>query len=107
MADATKHSDGEDVDADADMAGATEHAGAEQETIKSAVKAAVQEDDTKDSIPMADPMEQGADEDGAADPKKASPQIFQLTISLRDDWLHRGDAIYRQSLPACPGKPLV
>ena len=89
----TEHSDGEDVDADADMAGATEHAEAEQETIKSDGKAAVQENDTRDSIPMADSMEQGVDEDGAVDPKKAPPQLFQLTISLRDDWLHRGDAL--------------
>ena len=42
---------------------------------------------------MADPMEQGYDDDGVVDPQKTPPQIFQLTISLRDDWLHRGDAL--------------
>ena len=47
---------------------------------------------------MADPMEQGIDDDGAVDSKKALPQIFQLTISLRDDWLHRGDALQDMDL---------
>ena len=69
--------------------------------MKSAGEAKVQEDDTKDSIPMADPMEQGVDEDGVVDPKNAPPQIFQLTISLRDDWLHRGDALQDMDLQTC------
>ena len=52
------------------MAGAAEHAENEEQKIKPDDKATDREDDTK-----------------------APPQIFQLTISLRDDWLHRGDAI--------------
>ena len=31
-------------------------------------------------------------------PKKAAPQIFQLTISLRDDWQHRGNALQDMDL---------
>ena len=42
---------------------------------------------------MADPMEQGVDDGGVLDPQKAPAQSFQRTISLRDDWLHRGDAL--------------
>ena len=37
--------------------------------------------------------EDGGDEDHAMVQKKASVQVFQITISLRDDWLHRGDAL--------------
>ena len=122
MAGSTEHSDGEDVDADADMAGATEHAEAEQETINP--------DDEKDSTPMAEEMtgttehpdgdNVNADVDmagaaehaeteqetvqpadkatGREDDTKAPPQIFKLTISLRDDWLHRGDALQDMDL---------
>ena len=98
LAASTEHSDGEDVDADANMASATEHAEAEEETIKTVGKATVQEEGTKDSVPMADPMEPGGDDDGVVDPQKAPAQIFQLTISLRDDWLHRGDALQDMDL---------
>ena len=65
---ATEHSD-------VDMAGATEHSQNEEEKKKLNDTAAVCEDDTK-----------------------APPQIFQLTISLRDDWLHRGDALQDMDL---------
>ena len=84
-----EHSDGEAVDADAHMAGATEHAEAEQERNKSAGKS---------TILTADPIENRIDDDGVVDPKKAPIQIFQLTISLRDDWLHRGDALQDMDL---------
>ena len=88
IAASTEHSDGEDVDANADMPGATEHA----------EDARHEEDDPRDPVPVAASMEQGADEDGAVDPKETPPQIFQLTISLRDDWLHRGDALQDMDL---------
>jgi hypothetical protein len=32
------------------------------------------------------------------DQKKANVQIFQITISLRDDWLHRGNALQDMDL---------
>ena len=35
---------------------------------------------------------------GVIDQKNASAQIFQITISLRDDWLHRGDALQDMDL---------
>ena len=98
MADATKHSDDEDVGKVADMAGATEHADAEPETIQCAGKSTMLEDGTQDSTPMADRMEKDVDDDEAVDLKKAPPQIFQVTISLRDDWLHRGDALQDMDL---------
>ena len=83
---ATEHCDGEDIDANAEMIGSTEHphvdtAGAsehtetEQETIKLEDEATDREDDTK-----------------------PPPQTFQLTTSLRDDWLHRGDALQDMDL---------
>ena len=75
MTGSTERPDGKNVDADVDMAGAAEHAETEQETIKPDDKATDREDDTK-----------------------APPQIFQLTISLRDDWLHRGDALQDMDL---------
>ena len=86
-ADESEHSDkddemantgDQDIDADAEIAGSTEHA--------------------QDSNSMADPMEQGVSEDDAVDQEKTAPQIFQLTISLRDDWLHRGDALQDMDL---------
>ena len=42
---------------------------------------------------MIGATEHGVDGENAADPKKANAQIFQMPISLRDDWLHRGDAL--------------
>ena len=54
------------------MTGGAEHAETEQEAIKP-------DDDREDDT-------------------KAPPQIFQLTISLRDDWLHRGDALQDMDL---------
>ena len=94
MINATEHSDGEDVDADADMSGVSEHVEAEQETINP--------DGEKDSIAMAEEMTGTTDHADTAqetlkpddkatkreDDTKTRPQIFQLTISLRDDWLH-------------------
>ena len=48
------------------------------------------------SLPSA--TEQAAVEDNPAEEKKASAQIFHITISLRDDWLHRGDALQDMDL---------
>ena len=39
-----------------------------------------------------------ANEENAVDQKKTEVQIFQITISLRDDWLHRGDALQDMDL---------
>ena len=42
---------------------------------------------------------QHADADGAQQgTKKASVKVFQMTVSLRDDWLHRGDALQDMDL---------
>ena len=48
------------------------------------------------SLPSA--TEHAAVEDNPAEEKKASAQIFHITISLRDDWLHRGDALQDMDL---------
>ena len=107
MIGSTEHYDGEDVDADVDKADATDHVEAEQETINP--------DDEKDSISMAEEMAGTTDhidteqethkpDDKATkreDDTKAPPQIFQLTISLPDDWLHRGDALQDMGLQTC------
>jgi hypothetical protein len=89
MVGATEHSDGEAADADADIVGATEHSEAEQETNNPEANDKAQEDEAKDTTPMTGATEHGGDEDNAVDQKKANAQIFQITISLRDDWLHR------------------
>jgi len=47
---------------------------------------------------MAGATEHGGDENNVMDLKKANAQIFQITISLRDDWLHRGDALQDMDL---------
>ena len=47
---------------------------------------------------MAETTEQNKNDDGAVEPEKAPAQIFQLTISLRDDWLHRGEALLDMDL---------
>jgi hypothetical protein len=77
--------DGEHIDADADMVGDTKHSDTEQETK-----------DCPGST--AESPEDDANECMAADAKKTDAQIFQITISLRDDWLHGGDALQDMDL---------
>ena len=48
------------------------------------------------SLPSA--TEHGVVEDNPAEEKKATAQIFHITMSLRDDWLHRGDALQDMDL---------
>ena len=80
--------------------GATGHSDAEQETDNSCAnaKARAEEDDAKDATQRTGATEHGGDEDDAVDQKKANVQIFQITISLRDDWLHRGNALQDMDL---------
>ena len=109
MASATEHSNHEDIDSYAEIAESTEHADNGDVDVGATGHA-------ENSIPMPELMDNSDDEDDAADPKndavspkmdpkndaadpkKAPPQIFQLTISLRDDWLHRGDALQDMDL---------
>ena len=67
------------------MVSGTENSEALQETENANDTSQAQNDDTGAT-------EDGGDEDHAMVQKKASVQVFQITISLRDDWLHRGDA---------------
>ena len=81
--------------------GATGHSDAEQETDNSCAnaKARAEEEDAKDATQRrTGATEHGGDEDDAVDQKKANVQIFQITISLRDDWLHRGNALQDMDL---------
>ena len=91
MASASEHSDHEDIHTDAEIAEYTEPA------VDGDVDVGATEHG-QDSILMPELMERSVNEDDAVDPKKAPPQIFQLTISLRDDWLHRGDALQDMDL---------
>ena len=44
-----------------------------------------------------------AEEKASAEREKSGPQIFQMTICLRDDWLHRGDALQDMDLHTYAG----
>jgi hypothetical protein len=101
----TEHADAEDIVADADMVGATEHSDDEAATLDTEMvvatwhsnaeqatdnpdakaKAKAEEDDAEDATQRTGATEHGGDDDNAADQKKANAQIFQITISLRDD----------------------
>ena len=59
-----------------------------------------EEADTADAH-MAGATEHHGDEDHAENQKKGNAQISQVTISLRDDWLHRGDALQDIDLQMC------
>ena len=71
---------------DVGMVGGTENSEALQKTENANDTSQAQNDDTGATT-------HGGDEDPAMDQKKASVQVFQIMISLRDDWLHRGDAL--------------
>ena len=76
IAEATEYIDDDIVDENVNPASASEHAAAEEHALdKDHIDVPNREDDTKSPI-----------------------QIFQITISLRDDWLHRGDALHDMDL---------
>ena len=116
--DARERADAKDVDEDRGkvdaaetnnidvvMLGATEHGcdgndvvKAEQETENLDAADTHHEGGVSDATPMVGATEHAVDNESAMDQKKASAQIFQITISLRDDWLHRGDALQDMDL---------
>ena len=57
-----------------------------------------QEHVTKDTTPLVGAAEHTEIAENATDQDKSEAQIFHVTISLRDDWLHRGDALQDMDL---------
>ena len=110
---ATEHSDGEDasdkpdedaedpddavndeeIDADAKMAGDAKLPDIEETPDNPDDSAERQEHVTKDTTPLVGAAEHGDVAENATDQDKSKAQIFHITVSLRDDWLHRGDAL--------------
>ena len=68
------------------MVGGRENSEALQETKNSNDTSQAQIDDTVAAW-------HGGGEEHAVEQKQTSVQVFQVTISLRDDWLHRHDAL--------------
>ena len=77
-----------------DMVGGTENAEALQVTknVNDTIQAQI--DDTGAAG-------QGRHEEHAVEHNKTSVQVFQVTISLRDDCLHQGDALQDMDLETC------
>ena len=81
--------------------GAAEHAAAGGEEAAARVEAAEGAAEHAEAESLGERAQQArenAEEGDSADQKKAEVQIFQMTISLRDDWLHRGDALQDMDL---------
>ena len=118
VAGATEHSDGEDAsdkpDEDAEdhedavndeetdamekMASDSKRSHAEETPDNPDDSAERQEHVTKDTTPLVGAAEHGDVAENASDQDKSKAQIFHVTVSLRDDWLHRGDALQDMDL---------
>lgn len=73
-----------------DSAGAAEHAENDDGAI---VGAASDEREIDEGAPRVQEGTAEGVDGGQAAEEKTDAQTFQITISLRDDWLHRGDAL--------------
>ena len=72
----------------------SEHSKCEDDDAHVSIPAAVDLDKT--GVPIEHPAAAEADQvtiSSYPEEKLTKAQIFQVTISLRDDWLHRGDAL--------------
>ena len=118
VAGATEHSDGEDasdkasedaedqddvvndevIDAGAKMAGDAKFPDIEETSDNPDDSAEHQEHATKDTTPLAGAAEHGHVAESATDQDKSKAQMFHIGVSLRDDWLHRGDALQDMDL---------
>ena len=88
----------EEAEEDVEMAGLAEQAVVEEVSASTAATAEEQFDDATDVDPMVGASEHTNAKGGAQNHKKPDVHIFQITISVRDDWLHRGDALQDMDL---------
>ena len=88
----------EEAEEDVEMAGLAEQAVVEEVSASTAATAEEQFDDATDVDPMVGASEPTNAKGGAQNHKKPDVHIFQITISVRDDWLHRGDALQDMDL---------
>ena len=102
----------DDTDDGSDVTGAAEDSGAEDGDADAATRTAQDVEDAEhanvggaehtDGAEQTDLDARIADEAGrvqtAVSEQEGKAQIFQVTISLRDDWLHRGDALQDMDL---------
>jgi hypothetical protein len=79
---------------------ATENVEEDEETLERAsrTEGAAEHAEAERAGEGAQQGTENAEEGESAAQKKARVQIFQMTISLRDDWLHRGDALQDMDL---------
>ena len=92
------HLSEEEAEEYVEIADLAEQADVAEVSASPAASAEEQLDDATDVTPMVGASEHTNAEGGAEKHKKLDVHIFQITISLRDDGLRRGDALQDMDL---------